>query len=493
MKPIALLPFLLALLPTPAAAATVQSLDFGRFGRVSLYGAARPPEEVVLFVSGDGGWNQGVVSMARHLSDLGALVVGIDIRHYLRSLAAGHEECSYPAGDFELLSKFVQKSLDRPVYLEPILVGYSSGATLVYAALAESPENTFKGALSLGFCTDLPIVRPFCRGSGLVALPGPHGKGYLFEPSANLPAPWIALQGQVDTVCGPAEVDRFGREAHPAEVVALPHVGHGFSVEKNWRPQFEDAYRRLAAASGEGETDDRESGDTAARGGTAPGGDPAPAAGAVETTAPPKPKDLPLVEVPARAGTSDTLAVIVSGDGGWSGLDKSIAAAFAGRGIDTVGLNSLKYFWTARTPDGAAADLHAILAHYLPRWKKERILLIGYSFGAEVLPFLMARLPEELRKRVRLMTLIGPGQTASFAFHVAEWLGRDDPDARPILPEIERLAGSRILCLGGEDEKDSLCRKLKPEQAMSEIIPGGHHFGGDYDALADRILERAGE
>ena len=237
MKPLALVVALIALFSAHPALAAERSLEFGRFGKVALYGAGRAPAEVVLFVSGDGGWNQGVVSMARNLADLGALVVGIDIRRYLASLAGGHEACSYPAGDFELLSKFVQKTLDLPDYLVPILAGYSSGATLVYAVLAQSPESTFKGALSLGFCPDLPVVRPFCRGSGLASKPLTKGKGFLFEPSAALPAPWIALQGQVDQVCGPGEVDRFGREARPAEVVPLPKVGHGFSVEKNWRPQ----------------------------------------------------------------------------------------------------------------------------------------------------------------------------------------------------------------------------------------------------------------
>jgi type IV secretory pathway VirJ component len=45
------------------------------FGQVVVY---RPdkPNEVVLFISGDGGWNKGVVSMAERLRDLGALVRG---------------------------------------------------------------------------------------------------------------------------------------------------------------------------------------------------------------------------------------------------------------------------------------------------------------------------------------------------------------------------------------------------------------------------------
>jgi type IV secretory pathway VirJ component len=58
-----------------------ETLSFGRFGSVALYRATDHPRHVVLFVSGDGGWNQGVVDMARALSSLDALVLGIDINH----------------------------------------------------------------------------------------------------------------------------------------------------------------------------------------------------------------------------------------------------------------------------------------------------------------------------------------------------------------------------------------------------------------------------
>jgi type IV secretory pathway VirJ component len=44
------------------------------------------------------------------------------------------------------------------------------------------------------------------------------------------------------------------------------------------------------------------------------------------------------------------------------------------------------------------------------------------------------------------------------------------------------------LCLYGVDEKDSLCPQLAPAHARAVPLTGGHHFGGDYDALAKRIL-----
>jgi type IV secretory pathway VirJ component len=45
---------------------------------------------------------------------------------------------------------------------------------------------------------------------------------------------------------------------------------------------------------------------------------------------------------------------------------------------------------------------------------KEKLILIGYSFGAEVLPFVVNRLPEELRAKVQLLVFLGPSATAQF-------------------------------------------------------------------------------
>lgn len=79
---------------------------------------------MVLFVSGDGGWNLGVVDMAKALTSLDALVAGIDITSYLKKLKASKEACNYPAADLEGLSQFLQKRYDFPDYVSPVLVGY---------------------------------------------------------------------------------------------------------------------------------------------------------------------------------------------------------------------------------------------------------------------------------------------------------------------------------------------------------------------------------
>lgn len=401
--------------------------------------------------------------MARELSGLDVLVVGIDINRYLKSLRNSPEACSYPAADFEALSKYIQKKLSFPRYRVPVLVGYSSGATLVYAILAQAPPNTFSGAISMGFCPDLPLNKPLCKGYGLEWTTGPQGKGVTILPFNHHPLPWTALQGTIDQVCNPVSTASYVKQVMGGNIVMLPKVGHGFSVTKNWLPQFKEAFLTLV--------DRYKTTATAA-------------------SSAPSLTDLPLVEVHQEGIRSDMLAVIVSGDGGWAGIDRDMAGALSRKGLDVIGWNSLQYFWTRRTPEETSRDLERILQHYLTQWKKERVVLIGYSFGADVLPFMVSRLSPLMLDRVSLIVLMGLDEKIDFEFHLTDWLpGSADASALPVLPEVKKLKGKPLLCLRGAEENESLCRHLDSTLAKSMVLPGGHHFGGDYDAISNIILK----
>jgi len=451
--------------PAPAQGAAPETLTYGRLGTVTLYRGPHP-RHLVLFFSGDGGWNQGVVDMARSLAQMDTVVAGINLPYFLKRLAATNEACSYPAADLEGLSKLIQKKLGFATYEAPVLVGYSSGATLAYAILVQAPPNTFRGAISMGFCPDLPLKRPFCEGHGLKGEPGPKGKGISFLPASTLEQPWIAFQGDADKVCFKDDVVRYASQVKGAHVVVLPLVGHGFSKQARWLPQFRDAFRHLV------ETQQAETRPVSAK----------------------ELEGLPLVEVTARgAGGGDALAVIVSGDGGWAGLDREVAGVLSAKGVPVVGLDSLRYFWTARTPDVAARDLARILRHYLAAWNRKEALLIGYSLGADVLPYMASRLPADLLDRVRLLALLGPDRYATFEFHVTEWLHLGESKEFPVLPEVKKLAGRPpLLCVYGKKEEDeSICPEIAPPLGKAVALSGSHHFGGDYDTVADLILESA--
>jgi type IV secretory pathway VirJ component len=431
-------------------------LPAGRFGTVSVYIPEGTPQSVAIFLSGDGGWNLGVVSMARALQEQGAVVIGVDVTHYLHALQ-GTKSCQLIAGDFENLSHKIQKEIGMTEYHVPVLVGYSSGATVVYAVLVQSPPGTFAGAISLGFCPDQDFSgAALCPGAGLHYS---HGKknDLIFEPAQALKQPWIALQGQQDQVCPPEAVDDFGARTAGAQVIRLPKVGHGFGVERNWLPQFLQGYKSLVER-----------------------------VNAPKMLRPQQINDLPVIEVHAT-GAAEEFALLLTGDGGWAGLDQELATRLAANGIPTVALNSLKYFWTQRTADEAAKDVGRVIRHYLATWNKKKVLLVGYSFGADVLPFVVNRLPAELRSQVETVNLLGLDSTASFEVSVADWIGSGESGS-PTRPELAALGNTPVLCIFGEGEKDSICPNLSAPRVHSEEVGSGHHFGGEYAQLADRIV-----
>jgi type IV secretory pathway VirJ component len=342
--------------------------------------------------------------------------------------------------------------------------------------VVQAPKGTFASAMSLGFCPDLDLVNKPCAGSGLkydpqfAKLPAgaaadatPRVKGLVYRTAPSNTVPWVVFQGEVDQVCEPAATKEFVAQTGAGELVALPSVGHGYGVEKNWLPQFLDAHSRLISA------------------------------GAAPVTTAPAVGDLPLVEVPARAeadaAQAGRFAILLTGDGGWAGLDQEVSAALAAQGVPVVGLNTLKYFWHARDPQAAANDLGRIIASYAAHWNAREVLLVGYSFGADVLPFLYNRLPVAQRAQVRTISLLGLSENASFEFHLSDWIPGRDGGAHPTVPEIGAMNGAAVLCLYGSDEKDSPCPTLKQPGVKPEALPGGHHLGGDYAGIAGRILD----
>ena len=198
---------------------------------------------------------------------------------------------------------------------------------------------------------------------------------------------------------------------------------------------------------------------------------------------------LPLIEVPATRGTSDTLVVFVSGDGGWANIDREISKVLAENGSPVAGLNALQYFWTKRTPESASSDLQSIIDRYLAAWHKSRVVLIGYSRGAEVLPAMASRLPAETQAKIRGIVLLSPSPQVEFEFHIADWM-RNASAGMAVKPEVDKLTAP-VLCIYGEDDHDSLCPALKSNPRVDAVmLKGAHHFDGGYEKLGHFIIER---
>jgi type IV secretory pathway VirJ component len=194
---------------------------------------------------------------------------------------------------------------------------------------------------------------------------------------------------------------------------------------------------------------------------------------------------LPLVEVPAAAGSrGDLMVVLWSGDGGWARLDLELSARLARGGYPVVGWNSARYFLTKHPAPAVAADLERVMRAYGRRWHRPRVLLVGYSFGADVLPLTLEHLSARERARVQGMVLLGFWDEAEFRFTPGSWAGRPGATrSYPTLPATRALGSLPVLCIGGERDTRSACAEIATPNVRSATVPAGHSLSDHADEV----------
>ncbi len=435
------------------------------FGRIAVYRPAGEPRATALFLSGDAGWNDGAAAIARDLAARGVLVAGVSTPVLMKALEERPGKCIDPNYPLIALARDVQHRTGVHTYMKPVIIGYSAGATIAYVSLAQWPNGGYRGVFSLGFSADTTGRKPWCHGGpGFMAHPIRRpSQGWLFAPSRHIKVPWIVLQGQEDHVVDFGTARRFVGKVPGTTFIPLPDVDHFFSDHRQWMPQF---WAQLGPMLN-------------------------PIVAQRDDGLPP---DMPitLVSPIGKGGPSDVMAVIYSGDGGWVGIDRDVAAQLSSRGIPVVGIDSLAYFWSARTPAGAGQDLKRIIDVYSARWQRPRIMLIGYSFGADTLPAIVGTLDPATRARIASLSLLGLSPTADFQFHLTSWLDIPSDKALPTIPAVEQLKGMDIRCIHGASETDSACPLIPDMMAEVTQVPGDHHFNRNASLLAQIILAPRG-
>ena len=449
--------------------ATQDSISYSHFGLVHIYRNSNPPEGVVIYISGDAGWNRGSENMVRPFIGMNVIVVGVNYVHFMKSLNASKEKCLYPAGDFENLSMFLQKKLKLKRYFKPILVGFSSGATLAYALLAQAPANTFKGVIGIGFSPDIKSPKTFCSGNGLQSHVLKKGKTFYLDRFEKLTAPFIVFQGGRDQVCKSEEINLFVKGMKNAEIYNLPTVGHGFAVKRKWVPQMKEALKKIIDFQSYGNKAPFES-------------LPGVSSAAIS--------QLPLYLIKAPDNPEKPLCILISGDGGWTDFDQSVAETLAKNGITCVGLDTQKYFWEAKSPETTALDITKVLQYYMPRLQKSSFILTGYSFGADVIPFIANRLPADLKKRLVMTAMLSPDDKTDFEVTISSMLDLGSDDTYDVLKEIKKVDYTKKLCIFGSEEDDGDMQKsFKNNGAEVTVLMGGHHYNDNYPLIVSSILK----
>jgi type IV secretory pathway VirJ component len=463
--------------PIPAAAANPQTgwtervIHVPVVGQAYIYEPRHPTTaNVVLFMSGDGGWNLGVVDMARRMMPK-AIVVGISYVA-LRRAPGPTTKCWMPSGDLEVIAHDAEKQLNLPAYAPPVLVGYSSGATEVYEALAASPYS-YSGGLAMGFCPDLPASHSVCASDNFKPPPRDLKLNEVLLPKVpELARDFYVVNGVQDQVCKPPEMHAFLDDMKNAHFYEAPGTGHGFSRPFRWGPEFDEAYDKVLESA------------TAV---IHPHRVEAVAAGTAATLEPKfEALKLPLEYDWAEGGTR-ALLVFVSGDGGWMAIDRGIAGFLTKQGVSVVGLNAQSYFWNERTPEQGGVDLGRLVD--VADSLNVPVFVGGYSIGAETVPFMVNTWPEADRHaKIAGEVLVAPSETATFEFKVVNMLFRAKQTPYVVATAVKK-SQVPTLCVSGqaEEPRDTACDDLGTA-GEAVALPGSHHFNSKYDEVGKVVL-----
>lgn len=182
----------------------------------------------------------------------------------------------------------------------------------------------------------------------------------------------------------------------------------------------------------------------------------------------------PILEYPTLRRDPPVAAVFLSGDMAFRfGMGDDVATALAARGIPVVGVSSPVVFASHKTRAEADAVVADAIRLALRSTGARRVILMGQSYGADIVATAAPDLPANLRARIAAIDLAVPGQDVYFRADPSNLAYLGAPDARPAMA-MRALHWTPVICIYGVEEKDSLCPALRGTAARLISLPGGH-------------------
>ncbi|WP_291909886.1 AcvB/VirJ family lysyl-phosphatidylglycerol hydrolase [Chitinophaga sp. CB10] len=200
------------------------------------------------------------------------------------------------------------------------------------------------------------------------------------------------------------------------------------------------------------------------------------------------PGNLPVQVKAPPAGSTSPLIFYITGDGGMKKFSANVIDEFQRKTYPVVALNALKYFWSKKTPVQAATDVANLIRFYQAQWNNHQgIILIGYSLGADVMPFIYTHLPATMAEEVKQVVLLSPSRFTDLEVHLSDMLGKGGNKGMSVPAEINKISRPLLLVFG-EEEKDFNFSELTIPHYKKLILPGGHSYDEDAAGVAGRLI-----
>ena len=194
--------------------------------------------------------------------------------------------------------------------------------------------------------------------------------------------------------------------------------------------------------------------------------------------------NLPVFFYPTKDSLSKKLVILFSGDGGWVKFEDNLAIKFAENGFYTVGINSRDYFWEQRNPEETGIAIAMLMRKYAIQYHTHQIYLCGYSFGADVVPFIYNNLPHRAKRHVMALEMLSPYATTAFKVRFADLTNLSgDNYSYKVDMEVKKL-NVPIFCFYGVNENEKPLGAITQTNFRLGSLVGDHHYEeSEYDKI----------
>ncbi len=404
------------------------------FGEVRIF---KSPEKdikkvIILLSDKDSGWSQSMDSLSQGLAKEGNLILGINMATYSESKL--HHDKTL-GKNLVGVSKYVQHLLKIEHYQTPLVFSFQTDAQSAYAISTQASRDYFSSVNIVGPC---PAIQP--------------------TKKLHIPVHFFYDQRK--------DCQKINYDANSlVATLRVPDLSGNTLKLSKWAPEMKDLWREqsrnlasINASKGMEIKDDL--------------------------------KDrLPLVILEPKKITADHFVIIYSGDGGWADFTNEIAESYLAKGVPVVGMSSLQYFWKARQIHEGSHDLEEIAVHFQSKWSLKKFKLVGFSFGADVAPFLVNQMDEKVKASMEKLILLAPGHYAKFEFQLRDWL-EDKDEGSPILEQLRQIRKLPVSCAFGKEDREGVCSAVESlgySNIRAYPLNGGHHFNEDLSQM-EQIL-----
>jgi len=200
--------------------------------------------------------------------------------------------------------------------------------------------------------------------------------------------------------------------------------------------------------------------------------------------------DFPVYEY--KSGSNNkTLFIYLSGDGGMNDFSKSLCSKLMEKGYSVMALDSKKYFWKPKDPQQFAEDLTQMIQHYQNLWHSDSLVIIGYSFGADVGAFVPQRLPFSILEKLKLVVFLNPSISTDYEIKLMDMLGKNSDNRKyDIVAEINHIDTARVICLMSAEEETIHAGMIQNKLILTRTLPGDHRFNNNYELIIRNIVEQ---